>query len=107
MVVRSALPRSAVAPELDCRRARAAATDLQDALFQESSRAEAAEFLRQLVDEITLTPGNGELRIEFRGELAGILRLTSRSKKPVSDRDGLEQIKLVAGRGFEPLTFRL
>ena len=38
-----------------------------------------------------------ELRVEVRGELAGILALAG-SKKPAAElRDGLEQIKVVAG----------
>jgi hypothetical protein len=69
-------------------------TDLHQALQREGSRAEAAEILRDLIEEITLTPGNGELRIDLRGELAGILRLASGSKKPIAaDRDGLEQME--------------
>ena len=82
-------------------------TDLHEALQREGSRAEAAEILRDLIEEIILTPDNGELRLDLKGELAGILRLASGSRKPVARGDGLEQIKLVAGRGFEPLTFRL
>jgi len=49
------------------------------------------------VDEILLTPENGELRIELRGEVAGILALAAGSKKPAAIRDGLAQIKVVAG----------
>ncbi len=54
-------------------------------------------------------PENGELRIELRGALAGILGLAADSKKPGGRRAaGLaEQIKMVAGVGFEPTTFRL
>ncbi len=51
---------------------------------------------------------NGELQIDLHGELAAILNLCRDSKKPAAEiRDGLEQIKLVAGAGFEPATFRL
>jgi hypothetical protein len=82
-------------------------TDLHEALQRDGSRDEAAEILRDLIEEITLAPENGALRIDLRGALAGILRLASGSRKPASERDGLAQIKLVAGRGFEPLTFRL
>jgi hypothetical protein len=45
----------------------------------------------------TLAPENGALRIDLRGELAGILRLASGSRKPVSERDGLEQVKWLRG----------
>jgi site-specific DNA recombinase len=58
------------------------------------------EILRDLIEEITLTPDNGELRIDLRGELAGILALTAGSKKPATgDRDGL-QVTLVAGTRY-------
>ena len=51
------------------------------------------------------------MRVDLRGALAGILALAADSKKPATKGDGLDpfsqQFKLVAGRGFEPLTFRL
>ena len=80
---------------------------LRDSLNAESTRAEAAEALRSLIEEVRLVPEDDHLEIELAGDLAGILALTAGSKKPVTmDRDGL-QVTLVAGRGFEPLTFRL
>jgi hypothetical protein len=47
------------------------------------------------------------LREHVTGDLAGILALTSGSKRPVSMGDGPLQLTLVAGVGFEPTTFRL
>ncbi len=80
---------------------------LRESLNVEATRGEAAEALRSLIEEIRLVPEDGHLEIELAGDLAGILALTAGSKKPVTgDRDGL-QVTLVAGRGFEPLTFRL
>ena len=70
-------------------------------------RAEAAEALRALIDEVRLIPERGELAIELHGDLAGILALSADRKKPIAARcDGL-QATLVAGVGFEPTTFRL
>ena len=70
-------------------------------------RSEAAHALRGLIDEVRLIPEDGRLEIELLGDLAGILALSADSKKPVTeDRDGL-QVTLVAGIGFEPMTFRL
>jgi hypothetical protein len=81
--------------------------DLAAALEQPGTREEAFLILRSLVETVHLVPDNGALRVEIRGELAGILALAD-SKKPAADiRDGLEQIKMVAGVGFEPTTFRL
>ena len=70
---------------------------LWDSLNAEGTRAEAAEALRSLIEEIRLVPEDDHLEIELAGDLAGILALTAGSKKPVTmDRDGL-QVTLVAG----------
>jgi site-specific DNA recombinase len=85
---------------------------LRDALNDASRREEAAEIIRGLIDSIMLHPsGAGRdrtLTIDLSGHLAGLLNLARQTKKgadgaPVSDR----QLKLVAGVGFEPTTFRL
>ncbi len=58
-------------------------------------------------------PEAGQLRVEIRGALAGILALATNAKTHLRrGADGsvsvlAEQIKLVAGVGFEPTTFRL
>jgi site-specific DNA recombinase len=54
-------------------------------------------------------PEDGQLRLELRGELAGILALAADNKKPggLSATGLAQQIKMVAGVGFEPTTFRL
>jgi hypothetical protein len=73
--------------------------------------AEAREVVRGLVETINLVPGVGRLRIEVRGELAAILCLAECAGKAKSPRTAAEalslQIKMVAGEGFEPPTFRL
>ena len=107
---------------------------LYDALQHEASRAPAADIIRSLVSEIILTPKNGFLQVELRGDLAGILTVAAagRPKSPTSGEAGsvlaeqvmtvtanrnlhdvrrvsdlIEQVKMVAGVGFEPTTFRL
>ena len=72
----------------------------------EGKRMEAAEIIRSLVDSIILRPENGEVAIEVRGDLAGILTLSVNTKNP-ADMAGSSQVKVVAGVGFEPTTFRL
>jgi site-specific DNA recombinase len=80
---------------------------LQDELNRPELRAQAAEVLRSLIDEVRLVPEAGRLEIELAGDLAGILALSADNKRPVTaGRDGL-QVTLVAGIGFEPMTFRL
>ena len=76
-------------------------------LIEGGMAAEAFEAIRGLVDTITLTPDGEGLRVELRGELAAMLALASDSKKPGGEARLLEQIKVVAGTGFEPVTFRL
>ena len=72
--------------------------DLHKALHGENEKAEAFDLIRSLIEEITLAPENGELRVNLRGELAGILNLCSDKQKPASQtRNGLQQIKMVAG----------
>jgi site-specific DNA recombinase len=107
---------------------------LYDALQHEASRAPAADIIRSLVSEIILTPENGLLHVELRGDLAGILTVAAagKPKSPTSGEAGsgrteqvmtvtanrnlrdvrresdlIEQVKMVAGVGFEPTTFRL
>jgi hypothetical protein len=65
----------------------------------------ARELIRGLIDAIVLVPEDGRLRVEVRGELAAILRLSGcADEKAPAGEPGLlvEQIKMVAGAGFEP-----
>jgi DNA invertase Pin-like site-specific DNA recombinase len=84
---------------------------LADALNAEPMRVEAAAALRGLVQEVRLVPVDGKLRIELFGELAALIQLASgdgaRIKHPRAGAAAGVQVTLVAGRGFEPLTFRL
>jgi site-specific DNA recombinase len=76
----------------------------------EGTRAEAADILRGLIDRITVTPDleTGEPVISLEGNLAGILGLSQTTKNAARiSPDDVQQVKLVAGVGFEPTTFRL
>jgi site-specific DNA recombinase len=79
-------------------------TNLAEALNDEHTRLEAAECIRELIEEIRLVPVNGKLRVELYGELAALLNLAN--GHPRSKGTGV-QITMVAGVGFEPTTFRL
>jgi len=81
---------------------------LYDALQgdDEARRVEAADTLRTLVDQIILTPAGDRLEIDVQGDLAGILAISAQSKNPAALATGA-QVKMVAGAGFEPATFRL
>jgi site-specific DNA recombinase len=86
---------------------------LYESLRGEGGKAEAAEAFRTLVDQVTLVPTEDELAIVLRGDLAAILRFAANKKNPdvLSDAGVLDallsQESLVAGTGFEPVTFRL
>ena len=87
---------------------RAKVADLSPLLVDPQHKAEAFDIIRGLIDEVRLVRENGELRIDLRGELAGILSLCDSKKKPApSYEERAQQIKMVAGVGFEPTTFRL
>lgn len=74
---------------------------LRDTLGGPNGNSEAIELIRSLVEAIMLTPENGRLRIDIKGELAGILALCrdARMNKPgrLTTVGLAEQIKMVAG----------
>ena len=79
--------------------------------------AGARETVRALIEEVRLVPGDDGLRVEIRGELAAILGLASAGVGGAANANSarlgaasvslVRQVKLVAGTGFEPVTFRL
>jgi site-specific DNA recombinase len=87
---------------------------LAEALNEDGTRAEAADLLRGLIETVILHPDaeapHGH-RIELFGELAAILSLCSgglaANAKARTGGAGLRQVTMVAGTGFEPVTFRL
>ena len=75
---------------------------------EEGTRAQAAEILRGLVDEIRLGPSDdGHIKAELFGEIAAIFNLTRDKKTPPGNIVPGGAVSLVAGVGFEPTTFRL
>jgi site-specific DNA recombinase len=82
--------------------------ELHEALQEDSEakRMAAADIIRSLVKEIVLTPEEGELKIDVRGDLAGILEVSLKTKTPTA-RAGESQVVVVAGARFELTTFRL
>ncbi|MGB7779194.1 MAG: recombinase family protein [Pseudolabrys sp.] len=83
--------------------------NLAQVLNQEENRPEAADILRSLVERIELRPNKqGKLEIDLYGDLAGILSLAGKKDRPFDQNDlSFQQVKVVAGIGFEPMTFRL
>jgi site-specific DNA recombinase len=76
-------------------------TELRQALEDDHCDPEAREAVRHMVAEIRLTPSNGVLTIDVKGNLAAMLAAASHTD------DWQRQIALVAGGGFEPPTFGL
>ena len=82
--------------------------DLRRALNDEGTKAEAVEVLRGLISEIRLAPQHGKLQIELVGALASIMALGDAGQtKAHASGVGVRQVTMVAGTGFEPVTFRL
>ena len=82
-------------------------TALAQALEQPETRTEASEALRGLIDAIVLTPNQGELQIELKGNLAAMLGAAQHAKRSPETGDLALQVVMVAGGGFEPPTFGL
>ena len=69
---------------------------LAQALERPETRTEATEALRGLIDAIVMTPADGALRIELKGNLAAMLGATVQSKRaPESEALSL-QVSMVA-----------
>ena len=71
--------------------------ELAGALQREDTRLEASEMLRGLIDSIVLTPEEGQLRIELRGNLAAMLTAVQKTKRSPETGDLLVPVQLVAG----------
>ncbi len=77
---------------------------LTAAFEDDALKAQAFERLRALIEAVVLTPEDGDLAIDLRGELASIISLcagaeTHKASTGVSEE--ALQIKLVAGTGFD------
>ncbi len=83
---------------------------LTEAFEDDALKAQAFERLRALIEAVVLTPEDGDLTIDLRGKLASMLELCAGAETQKAPAVGTEealQIKMVAGTGFEPVTFRL
>ena len=83
---------------------------LTDAFEDDALRSQAFERIRSLIETVVLKPENRVLAIYLRGEFASMLELCvcPKTQKASSGVSGEAlQIKMVAGTGFEPVTFRL
>ncbi|WP_406694169.1 recombinase family protein [Sphingomonas cannabina] len=77
---------------------------------EEPSAGEAREKIRDLIDAIIATPRKDRrgVELDLQGRLAAILALTQESRPQGAARSQLGlTLSMVAGTGFEPVTFRL
>ncbi len=91
-------------------------SDLHAALEMPSLRAEAIELVRSLIERIIVSQTETGTEIELVGEIARMIELgqstildnkkAARLRAALSATD-VSSVKVVAGAGFEPTTFRL
>ena len=87
---------------------------LAEALNHPAERDEAADAIRGLIERVTLTPGpkRGAVNATLHGEFGAILEWVERRERSENDNtpgafaSGVS-VSMVAGTGFEPVTFRL
>jgi site-specific DNA recombinase len=91
-------------PDLYCRKV----ANLQQILGDEATRPQAVEIVRSLIDRIEIHPGKerGHCDVIVVGVLAQILAFAQQKTTAASSGDG-GTFLMVAGIGFEPMTFRL
>ena len=86
---------------------------LQYLLENDATRTEAVEIIRSLVEQVIFRPtAEAGLEVELVGDIAGMVHLAQNSNEnsPVSGAvhdEFTRSVKVVAGVGFEPTTFRL
>ncbi len=90
---------------------------LAEALNHPAERDEAAGAIRGLIERVVLTPGakRGEVKAVLHGEFGTILQWMERgggvdpenATTPAEGMAGVVMRSVVAGTGFEPVTFRL
>ena len=90
--------------------------NLHEALNAQDSRTEAAEILRGIIERINVTPlGRGSFEIDLTGDIVNMIEFAesgTQTEKTASKEAAIpdvyrSSVKVVAGVGFEPTTFRL
>ena len=88
-------------------RYKAKVADLRTALNDPGIRTEAATQLRGLISGINIQPAPSGVELELSGEIARLVGFaTNENARPGYAGTG-GSVSVVAGTGFEPVTFRL
>jgi hypothetical protein len=70
-------------------------------------RDEALGILRGLIERVVLHAAEGGLQVEIVGEIVKMIELGLDAKQAALPTEAACSVKVVAGAGFEPATFRL
>ena len=81
--------------------------ELHNALIKPEMRTEALELIRGLIERVELHPNTDGFRIELIGEIPNMATLSTGTAESVGSELRRASVKVVAGEGFEPSTFRL
>ena len=80
---------------------------LHEALADPALRDEALGLLRGLIERVVLHPAGDGQEVEIVGEIVRMVELGRDAKQAALDAEAACSVKVVAGAGFEPATFRL
>jgi site-specific DNA recombinase len=80
---------------------------LHEALDDPTLRDEALGILRGLVERVVRYPTDDGLQVEIVGEIVKMVELGLDAKRAALPAEAACSVKVVAGAGFEPATFRL
>jgi site-specific DNA recombinase len=80
---------------------------LHEALADPGLRNEALGILRGLIERVVVHPAEDGLQVEIVGEIVKMVELGVDAKQAALPAEAACSVKVVAGAGFEPATFRL
>jgi site-specific DNA recombinase len=80
---------------------------LHEAFADPGLRDEALGILRGLIERVVVHPAEDGLQVEIVGEIVKMVELGLDAKQAVLGEEAAGSVKVVAGAGFEPATFRL
>ena len=86
---------------------RAKVERLREALADPGLRDEALGILRGLIERVVVHPGEEGPQVEIVGEIVKMVELGLDAKQAALPKEAACSVKVVAGVGFEPTTFRL
>ena len=80
---------------------------LHEALADPALHDEALGILRGLIERVVIHPAEDGLQVEIVGEIVKMIELSLDAKQAALGNEAACSVKVVAGAGFEPATFRL